>query len=105
MVTKTEVILQGLEDWTKWKDEFKSQAIDIDLWDYIKENPTPLLTEPIKPDPNKYKTNTSTPTTTSSTTIEPATQPAQPADLTSKESRNFQIAQNIYASDLKKYDA
>ena len=109
MTTKIEVILQGPDNWTEWNDEFQSQAIAMNLWDYIKENPKPLLTEPAKPVASKYKTaSSSTPTTTTSTTsttTEPIVQPTQVADLNAEETRKFQVAWNIYASDLKQYKA
>jgi hypothetical protein len=107
MTTKTEVILQGPDNWTEWNDEFQSKAIAMNLWEYIKENPKQLLEEPVQPKPENYKT-IETPTTSSSTqpAIEqPTAQPSQTVELTTEENRNFQTAWNIYALNLKRYDA
>ena len=56
MAIKNDIILHGPEDWTEWVCEFKTKAKAIKLWDCIMENPKKLLNEPIKPNPDKYKT-------------------------------------------------
>ena len=47
MATKTEVILQGPDNWIEWNNEFQSKAIAMNLWEYIKENPKQFLKKPI----------------------------------------------------------
>ena len=53
--TKTDLILNDPDDWLKWNEEFKTKAIAIDLWDYIKEDPKALLVEPSMPEPETFK--------------------------------------------------
>ena len=53
--TKTDLILNGSDDWPKWDEEFKSKAVAMELWDYIKEDPKALLVEPSMPEPETFK--------------------------------------------------
>lgn len=96
MTTKSEIILRGPENWSEWNREFMSSAIAMELWDYIKENPKALLTEPVKPEPNAYKKPGALSATaaSSSSTI----------DLTQEELQNFQIAWSIYTANYKAYE-
>ena len=48
--------MNGPDDWPKWDEEFKSKAIAMYLWDYIKpDSPKNFLIEPEMPEPDTFK--------------------------------------------------
>ena len=87
MATKTDIILKGPENWNRWDREFKTRAVAMDLWDYIKEDPKELLNEPAMPNPDDYKTSGVATRSQSTTASDRST-----IDLNPEETRNFQIA-------------
>ena len=95
MVMKTKIILRSPEDWTNWKREFKAQAYLMDFWDFIKEEPEPLIKKPTQPKPDDYRlASTSSGTSTRSQTIiisgnSATTDGSSTIDLNTKETRNF----------------
>ena len=97
MASKTEIVLRGPEDWTKWDRAFKTKAIRMKLWDYIKEDPKELIDEPTMPDPDDYRTV--------GLLRRSADRSRSTVDLNPEETRNFQIAWNIYIQKSKQYDA
>jgi len=101
MSTKTDIILCSPEDWTEWDREFESKAVAMDLWDYIKENPDELLTKPVRPNPADYRLAGAT-TRSQSSTISGG---SSTIDLNPEETRNFQVAWNVYTDKKKEYDA
>jgi hypothetical protein len=50
----SKVFLRTPEDWTRWERQFKTQAIDLSLWDHISHN-EPLLRKPQKPQLASYQ--------------------------------------------------
>jgi hypothetical protein len=100
MATKTEIILRGPEDWTKWDRAFKTKAIAMELWDFIKEDPEELLSKPTMPDPEDYRVSGMS---TRSATV--AGRSRSTIDLNTEETRNFQIAWNIYTQKSRQYEA
>lgn len=102
MTTKTEIILKGPDDWPKWDSEFKAKAVAMDLWDYVKEEtPEALFTKPPMPDPETFKAARPPAQATRSQSATPPVSVGLDAD----ESRNFQIAWNIYTRRANEYDA
>jgi len=73
----------------------------MDLWDYIKANPKPLLTEPKMPEAKDYRTIGVS--TRSQSTATASTSPST-VDHTHEETRSVQIAWNIFTFKSRKYD-
>lgn len=83
--TTSAVILNGPQDWIKWDELFKSEAIANSLWDAINpDSPTvgEYLTRPLEPDVTKYNKRLDVPVTRSATstqTVGRSQTPATPA--------------------------
>jgi ferredoxin len=50
----SKVFLRSPEDWEIWETQFKTQAIDLQLWDHISHS-EPLLQRPQVPDIGRYR--------------------------------------------------
>ena len=105
-VTRTNIILKTAEDWPKFDRAFQTKAVSYDLWDHIKEDsPKALLVEPEMPEPESFKAPPPEAGPAQSTRASAPASATPPAStgLNADESRNFQIAWNIYTVKEKAY--
>lgn len=101
--------LASSSDWEEWNEIFKTKAITARLWKCIDpKSQEPFRTEPIEPNPEKFKTNGPTRNTRGqSSGSQSTTTPSPPItadDLTGEDSTRFTNAWNRYESKKADYE-
>jgi hypothetical protein len=92
--------LRGPEDWEDWETEFKTMAIDVQLWDNITDD-EPLLEKPKKPQIASYQTQTRT-RAGRSQTIE-AEEASLPSEIGEQGRLAFQMDMQWYIQEEKEF--
>jgi hypothetical protein len=103
--------LRTPEDWTRWERQFKTQAIDLSLWDHIAQN-GPLLRKPQRPQIASYQRQGQTLASSSSSrgrglrsqTIESESGPSTTQSVLSDSGRiTYQTDVQLYIQEEKEF--
>ena len=117
------VRLEETKDWSAWDREFRSRAINMDIWEKINpdkpatDRPA-FLTEPVKPDPRRYEkrlissrqppaNSTRSASSTSGTLDEepdPNGEPKDASEMTARGRTSYQLDRSIYTEDMRFFE-
>jgi len=94
--------LRGPEEWEDWELRFKTQAIDLQLWDHITDNEE-LLIRPVRPQLASYEKQAQPrPRGRRSQTEDPEEEPL-PSELTEQGRAGYQVDMQLYIQYEKEF--